>query len=656
MSKHDIYVFFLCLIVFTVLTVLSIVCLTSIVKLTVKCIVHGAEDESIKKEFEQRAKQPKANKVGAMIDFVVSAVFTCALLVVFAFSIVLNVAGNTYFDNIPTAKVVQTGSMSYKHEKNTYLEKNNLNDQFDTFDVILTYKLPDEMELKLYDVVVYEVDDILLVHRIVGIEEPNAQHPNERHFLLQGDAVESPDRFPVRYSQMRAIYRGERIPFLGSFVNFMQSPAGWLCVLLAVSAMIATPIIEKILERAKQERFALISANAETVEELLESVPATPVPIVSVPKETEAQPVQAVQTPVVVAEEIFVEETPVQEELAPAEEIFVEETPVVPSVAEVQPVQEETPVVLSATEETALEEEPQKGGFGFSGKRDMRTFKQKLAEADESTLAKYRDVVELIARIDRARGQDSRRFESFKRGTAGIARFALRGKTLNIYLGLDPKAFAGTKYVFEDVSDVKAFELYPMRMKLTSERQTRWAKELIERLASDNGWQILEKPDYADVFEDESEDLRLVEVDVDALKANDPFAKLRGKRGLTFKEKLAVANEGVLQKYQEITETLTAIERVRVADSRRFETYKRGNTALARIAIKGKTLNVYLGLDPKDYEDTKYIFTDESDVKAFERYPMRVKVTSARKAKWVKELIAQIVEENGLQWKEDDDA
>ena len=307
MSKQEIYVFFLCLIVFTVLTVVSIALLATIVKLTVRLIVHGAEDENIRKEFEERATHPK--KAGAIIDFVVSAVFTCALLVVFAFSIVLNVAGNTYFDNIPTAKVVQTGSMSYKHEKNTYLEKNGLHDQFDAFDLIFTYKLPGEMELELYDIVVYEVDDILLVHRIVGIEEPNAQHPNERHFLLQGDAVESPDRFPVRYSQMRAIYRGERIPFLGSFVNFMQSPAGWLCVLLAVSAMIATPIIEKILERAKQERFALISANAETVEEVLESVPATPVPIVSVPKELETQPVQAVQTPVVVAEEIFVEDT-----------------------------------------------------------------------------------------------------------------------------------------------------------------------------------------------------------------------------------------------------------------------------------------------------------------------------------------------------------
>lgn len=259
MSKQDIYVLFLCLIVFTALTVVSIALLATIVKLTVRLIVHGAEDENIRKEFEERATHPK--RAGAIIDFVVSAVFTCALLVVFCFSIFVNLTEKTYFENIPTLKVVQTGSMSYKHEKNTYLEQNGLHDQFDAFDLIFTYKLPDEMELELYDIVVYEVDDILLVHRIVGIEEPNTRHPNERHFLLQGDAVENPDRFPVLYSQMRGIYRGERIPFAGSFVNFMQSPAGWLCVLLAVTALIATPIIEKHLETAKLERWLLIKGK-----------------------------------------------------------------------------------------------------------------------------------------------------------------------------------------------------------------------------------------------------------------------------------------------------------------------------------------------------------------------------------------------------------
>ena len=149
--------------------------------------------------------------------------------------------------------------MSKKHENNTYLFENNLNDQFQTFDMILTYKIPPEEDLQLYDIVVYEVDGGLVVHRIVGIIEPNEFHPNERHFLLQGDAVETPDRFPVRYNQMQAIYRGKRIPYIGSFVSFLQSPAGWMCMILIVVAIVAMPILEKKIEKAKAERWALLS-------------------------------------------------------------------------------------------------------------------------------------------------------------------------------------------------------------------------------------------------------------------------------------------------------------------------------------------------------------------------------------------------------------
>ena len=98
---------------------------------------------------------------------------------------------------------------------------------------------------------------MLIVHRIVGIEEPNDFHPNERYFLLQGDAVESPDRYPVLYQQMRAIYRGERTPFIGSFILFMQSPAGWMCTLLIVITMIATPLLDKKLSEARNERLSV---------------------------------------------------------------------------------------------------------------------------------------------------------------------------------------------------------------------------------------------------------------------------------------------------------------------------------------------------------------------------------------------------------------
>ena len=65
------------------------------------------------------------------------------------------------------------------------------------------------------------------------------------------------------YSQMQAIYEGDRIPFVGSFFAFMQSPAGYLCILLVVIAMIATPIAEKKLQEAKMARLIEIGVAVE---------------------------------------------------------------------------------------------------------------------------------------------------------------------------------------------------------------------------------------------------------------------------------------------------------------------------------------------------------------------------------------------------------
>lgn len=255
---YETYVFILCLIVYVVLVALSSFVVVMFTKMTIKLILHGAEDEKIKKEY---AKRRKGKSKFGIVDCIVSLLFCAVFLVAFGFSLYVNVQGDKFFANVPTMKVVNSASMSKKHEKNTYLFENGLDNQFQTFDLISLYKLPSEAELQLYDIVLYEVDETLIIHRIVEIEEPNDRHPNERWFLLQGDAVERADRFPVRYSQMRAIYRGERIPYVGSFVAFLQSPAGWLCIILIVVAVIATPIFEKKVAKAKEQRYQWLLAQ-----------------------------------------------------------------------------------------------------------------------------------------------------------------------------------------------------------------------------------------------------------------------------------------------------------------------------------------------------------------------------------------------------------
>ena len=127
--------------------------------------------------------------------------------------------------------------------------------QLQMFDLIVLHELPPEDEIQLYDIIVYEhINGSLYIHRVVRIEEPNDEHPNERYFLFQGDANSYADVYPVRYSQMRSIYRNERMANVGSFVFFMQSPAGILCVLLIVAVLIIMPIIDNMFVKLELER------------------------------------------------------------------------------------------------------------------------------------------------------------------------------------------------------------------------------------------------------------------------------------------------------------------------------------------------------------------------------------------------------------------
>lgn len=264
MSEFDLYVFILCLIVFVLLTALFTYLLVVILKQMIRLIRAGLEDEAIKKEFYRNKHTKRAGKV---FDCLISTVFCVALLTAFIFSVYVNVREDSFLPNIPTLKVVTSNSMSSKYQNNAYLFENGLNDQVELYDLLLTYSIPPEEDLELYDIVIYEIDGKMVLHRIIGIEEPNDAHPNERHFLLQGDALERPDRFPVLYSQMRGIYRGESVPFVGSFILFMQSPAGWLCILLVIFALIATPVLEKRIHEESKARLQIMGLVDESRQE-----------------------------------------------------------------------------------------------------------------------------------------------------------------------------------------------------------------------------------------------------------------------------------------------------------------------------------------------------------------------------------------------------
>ena len=252
MTDYEIYVFALCFIVFSLLTAMFSYLIYLYGHQEVELIRAGERDRQIERDYKKRRtlKYQAVLWLGRLIALLLCLAFSATFL--FAFRLRAN--EDAPIGDVPEIKVVKSSSMETKNEKNDYLFANELNDQFAMFDIIFCEKLPAEEDLQLYDIVLYKQGDMYIIHRIIAIEEPNEQHPHSRYFTLRGDAVGHSDQFPVFYSQMQGIYRGERVPFIGSFIMFLQSPAGALCMLLIVFAIIVAPIAEGILEKERRAR------------------------------------------------------------------------------------------------------------------------------------------------------------------------------------------------------------------------------------------------------------------------------------------------------------------------------------------------------------------------------------------------------------------
>lgn len=258
MTGYEIYIFVLCLVVFVALTAFFAALIACIAKMNIKLIRGGFADGEIKK---QREKSAKKTAVFRTLEIILSAALFVAAITVFFFSLQVKINEKKPVER-NVIKVVKSASMAEKDGFNKYLTENNLNDQIQMFDLIVVSPLPKESDLKLYDIVVYEADGQMIVHRIVDIKEADETHP-QRRFVLQGDANRYSDKFPVLYSQMKGIYGGKKVPYIGSFVVFMNSPAGWLCVLLVVAVCIAYPFIEKKLKKEADLRFAEMQAQSQ---------------------------------------------------------------------------------------------------------------------------------------------------------------------------------------------------------------------------------------------------------------------------------------------------------------------------------------------------------------------------------------------------------
>lgn len=122
-----------------------------------------------------------------------------------------------------------------------------------------------------------------------------------------------------------------------------------------------------------------------------------------------------------------------------------------------------------------------------------RSFTARIIQADDALKARYSELKNVILSYKGMKARISWKRETFSIGRKTIATFAVRGKTLMLYLATDPSKFENTKYKVENMSEVASRRKTPLLFRVKSDRRTAYAKQLIEMLLEENGVAHIER-------------------------------------------------------------------------------------------------------------------------------------------------------------------
>ncbi|MCI9031925.1 MAG: hypothetical protein HFK09_05335 [Clostridia bacterium] len=292
-----------------------------------------------------------------------------------------------------------------------------------------------------------------------------------------------------------------------------------------------------------------------------------------------------------------------------------------------------------------------------------RSFTAKLIQSDDTLKSRYSELYNEFLRYE-LKSRMSWSNESLYRGRKTYAKFAIRGKTLSLYLALRPSEFAETKYGFKDAGNVAKYKDVPMRLKIKSARGVRWAKELIAVVAEKAKWKKKDVPEanYRPEYQNTTTLVRegyiklyyISDAEVGKEALNEAAAadlKQIDRTPRDFTTKLMRASLELKTRYSAVKNELLRYgmkSRMSIAN----ESLYRDRTTYAKFAIRGKTLFLHIALNPEEFIGTKYNFRNMGDVGKYGAVPMRVKLKSDRSVRWVKELIATMAEKKGWQREE----
>lgn len=212
-------------------------------------------------ENAKKIKEAKTNKrkiVTNIISKVISYIVFALIIIVFAFSLYSRFSGNSIPFGNSSLIVIASGSMSEKNEDNSYLQ--NINNQFNTYDIIGITKYNNQEEIELYDVVAFKNDEgTTIVHRIIEILDVNGKEA----YITRGDSNNTSDNGVqyedyLTYDNIIGYYNGTRIQSVGIFIVFLQSNAGIITIIAIAYCLFMFDYYSNRYEKAVEDRTKLL--------------------------------------------------------------------------------------------------------------------------------------------------------------------------------------------------------------------------------------------------------------------------------------------------------------------------------------------------------------------------------------------------------------
>jgi len=225
---------------------------------TIQEIKSGKRDIELIDEiiYEKQENVKKRRKTSKIIKTVLFYVLLIIIIPIFIFSLINKIQGSTTMIGNKTVMVVASGSMSEKNEANDYLVTNDLNNQFQTYDIIVLDKVQNASDLKVYDVIAFKNDKgINVIHRIISMQYEG----DTLTFTTRGDANNASDKYHPTYEDIIGKYSGKRIKTLGIFIVFFQSYPGIITIISLIYCLVMVDRINSKVAKVQDARVLHLS-------------------------------------------------------------------------------------------------------------------------------------------------------------------------------------------------------------------------------------------------------------------------------------------------------------------------------------------------------------------------------------------------------------